>query len=84
MIQAMDKHGLPLWTTVYLVSHRDLTTKTAFTVLSSGNGITVTLSDRHMVYTTDAMGRGSLPAAAKHVQVPRGLRQKSVEESTCS
>ena len=71
--QAMDGRGQPVWTDVYLISHRDLTAETPFTVLSSGNGTTLTLSARHMVYITDAAATARLPVAAQDVQVRRQL-----------
>ena len=72
--QAVDDRGRPVWTAVYLISHRDLEAETMFTVLSSSNGTTLTLTGSHIVYVSDAMGSGLTPVAARDAQVWRCLR----------
>ena len=68
LLQAIGEGGRPVWAVVYLISHRDLTAQSTFTVLSSGNGTTLTLSGSHIVYTADVTGSGWVPAAAHGVQ----------------
>jgi hypothetical protein len=82
--QAMDAHGRPVWTAVYLVSHRDLAVETKFAVLSSGNGTTLTLTDTHIAYIADAAGSRRVPVATRNVQVRRCLRRDLVDGISAS
>ena len=58
-----------MWTVVHQIPHRDLTVEAEFVQLSAGKGTTLTLTDTHMVYVTDAEGSTRTPVAARDVQV---------------
>ena len=66
--QAVDGHDRPVWTVAYQIPHRDLTAISEFVVLSSDDGMALTLSPQHIVYVA-APATGRAPAAARDVQV---------------
>ncbi len=71
-VQAATDDGRMIWSSVTHIPHKDLTARSAFVRLSTGNGTALTLSGSHMVYVSDGgPAARRVPAAAREVQVCR-------------
>ena len=67
--QAADEHGSLTWSPITHVPDRDRTARTAFVVLSTGNGTALTLSGHHIVYVSSAASQQRVPVPARNVKV---------------
>jgi hypothetical protein len=67
--QAADERWRLVWSPINHIPHRDLAALSAFVVLSTVNGTTLTLSDGHMVYLSDVGADLRTPAPARDVKV---------------
>ena len=58
-----------MWSSVYNIPRRDLTTRLELVRLTDANGSTLTLSGSHIVYVSDVNGNRRVASAARDVKV---------------